>query len=36
MSNLEKLFNLQLFAEANTQTTGTSEHSDEMKEYYSD
>lgn len=36
MKDIYKLFDLQLFAELNTQTTGTSELSDEMKVFYSD
>ena len=36
MKDIYKMLNLQLFAEANTQTTGTSTLSDEMKTYYSD
>ena len=34
--NIFDIFDLQLFAELNTQTTGTSTLSDEMKVYYSD
>lgn len=36
MKDFYKLINLQLFAEPNTQTTGTGTLSDEMKTYYSD
>ena len=36
MTNIKKALNYQLFAEMNTQTTGTGTLSDEMKTYYSD
>lgn len=36
MFDINKKINLQLFAQANTQTTGTATLSDEMKTYYSD
>ena len=36
MTNIKKALNYQLFAEMNTQTTGTATLSDEMKTYYSD
>ena len=36
MTNIKKALNYQLFAEMNTQTTGTAALSDEMKTYYSD
>lgn len=36
MKNLSLKYNLQLFAEANTNTTGSAGLSDEMKTYYSD
>lgn len=35
-SMIDVLYSLQLFADANTQTTGTGTLSDEMKEFYSD